>query len=581
VIIEVSPTKRDEIRSELDTGYISEKNRKIVEGCMDFAYWLQLTLQESKISIARLKKLFGVKTEKRPPKDETKRDSNRSKDGDDDTDTETKGTESVKPAKDETDNNTDTSQPDPEKDETPKGHGRNPAAVYTGAKEIFVPHKTLRPGDPCPLPCSGTVYPWKNPGIVIRFKGSTIAACEKYILEKLRCGTCNTLFTADLPESAGKDRYDDDLYAILPILKYGTGMPLLRIETIQTWCGVPLSDSTIWDLIEEMATPCYPVYKALIELAACGRLVHHDDTLMRILSLIQENKENPDIARKAIYTSGFVVYVEELKIYLFFTGRKNAGENLDMLLSHRPPILPEIMQMADALAANRTKEVMTILCNCLAHGRRKFHEILDFFPRDCHYVLDVLAQVYKNDSDAKKLGLSPQERLEHHKKHSAQVMEMLHEWLQKQIAEDLVESHSSMGKAIKYMINHWPELTKFLSVAGAPLDNNIVERALKFAIRNRKASMFYKTKHGALIGDIFMSLILTCTEANENPLEYLKALRRNQKHVFAEPKQWFPWNYKENLQEDGEVAAQTGPPPELGDFSPVSWDSGAQGVAIP
>jgi hypothetical protein len=56
--------------------------------------------------------------------------------------------------------------------------------------------------------------------------------------------------------------------------------------------------------------------------------------------------------------------------------------------------------------------------------------------------------------------------------------------------------------------------------------------------------MFYKTEHGAYIGDLFMSLIYTCNLNDVNPFDYLTALQRNSAEVFKNPKNWMPWNYK-------------------------------------
>jgi len=320
-IAEVTCEKREELLREIAGGHISECNRNLISGNLRFVFWLQQSLLEAKISIGRLRKLFGVKTERKPQNKDDKNkevkdgnpNNNVNKVNDSTSDTEGLNSNSIgenHPKEETTDQVGKTS----DEDKPRPGHGRIPAAAYTSAEEIYVPHETLQAGDPCPLLCPGSVYKLTDPGIVIRLKGSPIATGEKYLLEKLRCGTCNAIFTAELPEAAGEYKYDDDLYAILPLLKYGMGLPLLRIETMQRWLGMPLPDATIWDLIEEMAKPCYPVYKVLIELAACGRLVHHDDTLMRILSLLKENKENPDIERRAIYTSGFVVYADDRKI---------------------------------------------------------------------------------------------------------------------------------------------------------------------------------------------------------------------------------------------------------------------------
>ena len=127
------------------------------------------------------------------------------------------------------------------------------------------------------------------------------------------------------------------------------------------------------------------------------------------------------------------------------------------------------------------------------------------------------------------------------------LMDDLHCWLRKQLDDKKVEPNSSLGKAINYMLNHWQPLTLFLRVEKAPLDNNICEYALKMAIMHRKNSLFYKTEHGAYIGDLFMSLIHTCALAKINPFEYLTALQKNSSALFANPNRWLPWNYKENF----------------------------------
>jgi len=81
------------------------------------------------------------------------------------------------------------------------------------------------------------------------------------------------------------------------------------------------------------------------------------------------------------------------------------------------------------------------------------------------------------------------------------------------------------------------------SVVGAPLDNNLVERALKLFIRQRKNSLFYKTESSAYIASVLTSLIATCLHAGVNALEYLVALQEHRAEVFADPAAWLPWTY--------------------------------------
>jgi hypothetical protein len=143
--------------------------------------------------------------------------------------------------------------------------------------------------------------------------------------------------------------------------------------------------------------------------------------------------------------------------------------------------------------------------------------------------------------------MSPEQRLGFHQEHSEPLMKGLHEWLEAQLAEHKTEPNSGLGKAISYLLNHWTKLTLFLRQAGAPIDNNIVERALKKAILNRKNALFYKTLNGAGVGDLFMSLIHTCELNGANPFDYLTQLQRHAAELKRQPSEWMPWNYRDTL----------------------------------
>ena len=83
--------------------------------------------------------------------------------------------------------------------------------------------------------------------------------------------------------------------------------------------------------------------------------------------------------------------------------------------------------------------------------------------------------------------------------------------------------------------------------AGAPLDNNLCERALKKAILHRKNALFYRTRNGAGVGDLFMSLIYTCQLNQANPFDYLTELQQHADALAACPRLWMPWNYRDAL----------------------------------
>jgi transposase len=438
-----------------------------------------------------------------------------------------------------------------------RGHGRNGADSYRGAARIEVPHPSLHAGDACPACSDGIVYE-KAPGVLVRITGQPPLAARIYALEKLRCHLCGQVFTADAPEAAGETKYDATAASMIGLLKYGTGLPFHRLDGLQENLGVPLPASTQWDIVKAVAASLTPAFEELIRQAAQGEVVHNDDTTVKILELMGQRARQKALAdaagdasdfneRRGLYTSGVVALGDGRRIALFFSGRRHAGENLAELLRHRAERLPPPIQMCDALSRNLPGELQTILAHCLAHARRRFVEVHDRFPEPCRHLLETLAVVYRHDAEARRRGLSPDARLQFHQERSGPTMQGLHDWLERQLAEKRTEPNSALGGAIGYMLKHWGPLTLFLRQAGTPLDNNVCERALKKVILHRKNALFYKTRNGAQVGDLFMSLIATCQLNQVNPFDYLTELQRHADALAADPSRWMPWNYDDAL----------------------------------
>jgi transposase len=378
-----------------------------------------------------------------------------------------------------------------------------------------------------------------------------------YKLQRLRCRLCDTVFTAPLPAAvASLPKYDSSCASMIALLRYGHGLPHFRLEGLQASLYVPLPDATQWDIVAKAAPSPRAVFEELIRQAAQAPLLHNDDTPMKVLSLMKERaKAEADGVKpvaKAINTSGIVAVLqdnvnEQRKVVLFFTGHAHAGKNMERVLAHRAQELAPAMQMCDALAANVAGEFNTVLANCMAHGRRQVADVAEQFPEAARHVLEALAKVYEHDAKCRQEQLSAEQRLSFHQEHSQPVMDDLQRWMNEQFDKRLVEPNSGLGKALRYLLKHWQELTLFLRKVGAPLDNNLCEQALKRAIVHRKGSMFYKTVKGAEVGDIFMSLIHTCRLCDVNPFDYLNALQQHAQAVIGAPAQWLPWNFRGQL----------------------------------
>jgi len=438
------------------------------------------------------------------------------------------------------------------------GHGRNGATAYAGAQRIEVPHATLHRGDRCPECQRGKVYPLYEPGLLVRLRGQAPIAATVYELEKLRCNLCGEVFTAEAPAGVGEEKYDATTASMIALLRYGSGFPWNRLADLQESMGIPLPVATQCEIVTEAAASLQPAMEELICQAAQGEVLHNDDTSMLVLALRRNlgrgTDEDDAPERTGVFTSGIVSTAQKQTIALFFTGRQHAGENLADVLQRRVAELAPPLQMCDALSRNLPKlpeKLEVIVGHCLAHARRRFVEVTPNFPEPCRHVLEQLGTIYGHDAAARQQAMTPEERWRFHQQHSAPVMAELRAWLTAQFAEKKVEPNSGLGMAMRYLLKHWERLTLFLRQSGAPLDNNICERALKKAILHRKNSLFYKTENGAHVGDLFMSLIHTCELSGSNPFDYLTQLQLHAGELARNPWQWMPWNYPATLESPG------------------------------
>ncbi len=548
-IVEVKDAQLEEVLRRVEQA-LSEQDAQLIRAVFQSYAYVADLVEDKNTSIRRLRELFfGKRTEKtkavvghstRDPKQPPASDA--SADG------------AVAAAE----SDAASSEPSDEAPAVP-GHGRNGADAYPGAARIEVAHPSLRAGDACPSCQEGTVYA-KAPGVIVRIIGQPPLMAKIYQLEKLRCHLCGQVFTAPAPAEAGKGKYDATAGSMIGLLKYGSGLPFNRLEGLQGHLEIPLPASTQWDIVAAVADQFAPAFAELIRQAAQGEVLHNDDTTVKILELMGERGRQEALAqadgeegsdadpRTGLFTSGVVALREGHRVALFFSGRNHAGENLAEVLKHRVQELPPPIQMCDALSRNLPGELATILAHCLAHARRRFVDVYDRFPEPCRYLLESLAVVYRNDATARERHLSPQARLQFHQAESQPTMQQLHAWLTRQFDEKWTEPNSALGGAVQYMLRHWEKLTLFLREAGAPLDNNVCERALKKAILHRKNALFYKTQNGARVGDLFMSLIYTCQLNDANPFDYLTQVQQHRDQVAAHPEHWLPWNYRAALE---------------------------------
>jgi transposase len=533
--VTLSPAEGEALITRLEQDTCTPEDRSLLVQLLRMHFWLLFIVQEAKLSLKRLRTvLFGAPAAARPSP-ATSAAPEASSDP-----TPADSPQATAPVP--------TLAPNPSQRQRHghrPGQGRYGAQTYVGAQQGACRHEDLAVGQRCPVCGRGQLYALPT-GVEMRINGNALLSAIRYTLEKLRCSACGLVFTAPLPAEAGVEKYSPRARAVLVVSRYYLGLPLYRIEAYQAMLGVPVPDATQWEQIERVADCGYVVFTHLERLAAQGELIHQDDTSVRILAFLKEN-ETASPERTGMYTTVLMVKVGERRICLYYSGRAHAGENLRTLLTQRQAGQALPLVMSDALASNAADETTLIRCHCLAHGRRKFSDLAEVFPQECQVVLEILGQVFDHDEAARDQQMTPAARLAYHQAMSGPLLEVLKGWLATQMTERLVEPNSSLGKAIAYLQTHWETLTRFVTIEGAPLDNNLAERALKLFIRQRKNSLFYATEHSAYVASLLTSLIATCVQAGVNAVEYLVALQDHRHQVFTDPGAWLPWTYQATL----------------------------------
>lgn len=541
-IIDVSVDRLEGLKSRLISGALFEEDKPILLAIVSAYTWIQGQLESAKLTIHRLKTLFGFSTEKRKKFGEKRETTNLK------LNLSSLGTMNYKQDSLDTIETTAQESTNPPVWDEAANHGRIGADSYTGCEQVMLSHPTLSVGSECPY-CAecNTVAHLGQDGLkfIVRLVGGPLIRGTKFIAPILRCNLCKARFYTPVPDSIkNAPKYAPSCASTLAIARYSLGIPMFRIEQDQSMHGIPVKDATQWDSHKELYTIVSPVFNELQQNAANGNLVMYDDTTGMVL----ENK----IKEIPTHTTAFMSVHEGHKIHLFFTGQNHAGKNADAIFAQRTSD-EQVIAMVDAAPSNIPKHLSQelvarfILCLCLVHGRRKFFKIMRSFDKECEFVLNLIGQVYANNAHCTKNGLSPDERLRYHQTYSEPLMQQLFIWLNNQLVYEQSESNAGLGQAVRYMLKHWIPLTTFLRVAGAPLDSSWAERAIKIAIRHRRNSMFYKTVKGAQVGDSLMSIIYTAKVNGINPYDYLNSLQQYADAVKKNPAQWLPWNYVQTI----------------------------------
>ena len=158
------------------------------------------------------------------------------------------------------------------------------------------------------------------------------------------------------------------------------------------------------------------------------------------------------------------------------------------------------------------------LAFCWAHWRRQFFDLAKSPPAPIAVeALKRIAELYEIEAEIR--GKSAQERRAARQEKTKPLVAALKTWLETSLAR--LAGGSTIAQALRYGLNHWDGLVRFLDDGRIEIDSNTVERSMRPIALNRKNALFAGSDEGAENWAMLASLIETCKLHSVNPEAYL------------------------------------------------------------
>ena len=351
--------------------------------------------------------------------------------------------------------------------------------------------------------------------------------------ETLACSCGEYIVTAPAPPRVyDRCQYSAGFIAHLVVQKCGDSLPIYRIEKQFKRMGIPMSRSTMTELFHRAGVLLAPIAARILALVAASDVVLADETSMPMQATLRLEKKPKRTYLWTFVSGNFVAYR--------FSPSRSGATPREVLGSTKGTLVVDAYTGYNAVTGvdGRTR------AGCLAHARRRFFDALASHP-EAQLALDIIRDVYRVEHEAKERGVArTSEHLAMRHARSKPLLDKLHTWLVEK--KDSYLPKGGMGSAIRYALDNWTELTRFLDDVHVPPDNNRSEAALRVAALGRKNFLFVGHEDAGDNIAALYTLVATCEAHGVNPFDYLRdVLMRVSTHPASDidallPHRWAP-----------------------------------------
>jgi transposase len=341
-----------------------------------------------------------------------------------------------------------------------------------------------------------------------------------------------TVKTAEKPsQPIEKSTAGASMLAQVIVSKFADHQPLHRQEKIFERHGVRISRKTMGGWLPSVAGLLDPLYQISKKLLFESKVIGTDDTGVKVLD------RKLSFAR----TGRIWPYVGDAHhpvVIYDYTATRGRDGPAKFLNGYKGYLQADAYCVYDAFfkPARGLTEV-----GCMMHARRYFFKALDSDQQRMGRALYLIARLYGVEGRAK--GLTGEQRLELRKRLSAPVAEKLHQHLLR-IREEVLPK-SPAAKAVRYALNQWEALTRFLEDGDLEIDNGATERANRDIAIGRGNWTFFGSDNGGKTAAVLLSFIATCKRCRVEPFAWFRdVLSRLANHPVSRLVELLPQNWK-------------------------------------
>ena len=333
---------------------------------------------------------------------------------------------------------------------------------------------------------------------------------HRHIRGKYVCRCCESIQAAPMPaQIIDKGIPAPGLLAHVVIGKHDDHLPLYRLEEIFARSGVQIPRSSMAGWVGRCGAQLTPLAAALCELIRAQRVVHADETPVKLLS---PGRGKTQRAYMWVYRSSD--FAAQRAVFYDFTAGRGGEHPRRVLEGYRGVLVTDDFSGYHGLAAQGVRSAL-----CMAHARRRLFDAYKLTGSQiAGQAVTLIGKLYEIERQAK--GLDAPQRLALRQQHSKPVAKALHEWLGQQ-RQHLAKADAT-AKAIDYALSNWSALSAFLDDGDIPIDNNPAENALRPIVLGRKNWLFVGSQQAGERAAAIMSLIESAKLNGHDPWAYLK-----------------------------------------------------------